>query len=386
MKPAYLSQVHAESPYLLQLQAGFRRLAFVGALEAEFAEHHNRQFLRRMRGAFLVAMLLMLLFVVPDVLTLPDGVRQAVLGVRLGLLVPLISLAWLLSYLPAVRRHLQWLGGGITLVGGLGVNAIIWLAQREGVALPYEGIILATFFFYFLTGLRFRTAVLCGWLVFAGYVWVALDVGLAGEPLLYNLFFLATANLIGSVGCYFMEYAARENFLGQQLLREVAERDFLTGLLNRRAFNEQAQRVWRLALREGKALAVALLDVDYFKRYNDHYGHAAGDEALRAVAQVLQGYARRPLDMLARFGGEEFVGLWYDLSQAEAEQRLQALRQAIQAQALAHVGSEVAEVLTLSIGLAYVAWPAELSLAQALQQADSALYRAKEQGRNALCQ
>ena len=106
MKPAYLSQVHAESPYLLQLQAGFRRLAFAGALEAEFAEHHNRQFLRRMRGAFLVAMLLMLLFVVPDVLTLPDGVRQAVLGVRLGLLVPLISLAWLLSYLSAVRCYL----------------------------------------------------------------------------------------------------------------------------------------------------------------------------------------------------------------------------------------------------------------------------------------
>ncbi len=107
---------------------------------------------------------------------------------------------------------------------GLGIAGIIWIARAHAFPLPYEGIILATVFFYFLTGLRFAVASLCGWLTFLAYLAVELISGLDSAVLLYNLFFLATANVIGSVGCYFLEYATRHNFLALGLLQDLAER------------------------------------------------------------------------------------------------------------------------------------------------------------------
>ena len=248
--------------------------------------------------------------------------------------------------------------------------------------MPYEGIILATVFFYFLTGLRFAVASLCGWLTFLAYLAVELISGLNAAVLLYNLFFLATANVIGSVGCYFLEYATRQNFLALGLLQDLAEKDPLTGLLNRRAFGERAEAGWRHAQRERQPIAVAMMDVDFFKRYNDHYGHSAGDDALRAVAQVLGSHVRRPLDVAARYGGEEFVALWYGLDEPAVLRLLDQLRAEVEGLGLAHAESLVAPVVTLSIGLAWLVPQAHQGLADALRLADVALYLAKEQGRN----
>jgi diguanylate cyclase (GGDEF)-like protein len=209
-----------------------------------------------------------------------------------------------------------------------------------------------------------------------------LSIGLAGEALLNNALFLALANIIGSVGCYSLEYATRQNFLAHGLLQDLAEKDFLTGLLNRRAFTERAERSWRQAQREKQALGVVMMDVDFFKRYNDHYGHAAGDEALRQVARVIGEYARRPLDCAARYGGEEFVGVWYGLDEAQLLAILQDIRSAIEGLGLTHAHSDAAGVVTLSIGMAYLTPQPHQSLGDALRLADVALYLAKEQGRN----
>ena len=167
-----------------------------------------------------------------------------------------------------------------------------------------------------------------------------------------------------------------------KLLQELAEKDFLTGLLNRRAFTEHAERSWRQAQREKQTLGVVMMDVDFFKRYNDHYGHAAGDEALRQVARVIGEYARRPLDCTARYGGEEFVGIWYNLSEEQMLAILENLRRGIEALGLAHAYSDAAPVVTLSIGLAYLTPQPHQSPEDALRLADVALYLAKEQGRN----
>ena len=237
-------------------------------------------------------------------------------------------------------------------------------------------------FFYTLTGLRFVAASLCGWLIFFAYLVMEVVSGLPGEVLLYNTFFLGAANVIGSVGCYFLDYSTRQNFLAQGLLQELAEKDFLTGLLNRRAFSERAERSWRQAVREHQPLAVVMMDVDFFKRYNDHYGHAAGDEALRAVGQVIGQHGRRPLDSTARYGGEEFVGLWYGVNEASIQAILEAIRSAIEGLELAHVKSDAAPVVTLSIGMAYLHPQPHQTLEDALRLADVALYLAKEQGRN----
>lgn len=382
MKLPHLEWVNQDSPYLRQHQQGFRALSFDGDLEQAFKRYHANVFLRRMRWALLVATLLALLFVALDAINLPDPLRGRILTLRLGVIQPLLLLAWLATYRRGLRDHLQLIGGIVALLCGLAVAGIIGLARYHSFALPYEGIILVTVFFYFLTGLRFTTAVLCGWLTFLAYLAVELSIGLAGELLMSNALFLALANIIGSVGCYSLEYATRQNFLAHGLLQDLAEKDFLTGLLNRRAFTERAERSWRQAQRGKQALGVVMMDVDFFKRYNDHYGHAAGDEALRQVARVIGEHARRPLDCTARYGGEEFVGLWYGLGEDQLLAILQDIRSAIEALGLSHAYSDAADVVTISIGMAYLTPQSHQSLSDTLRLADVALYLAKEQGRN----
>ena len=377
-----IAGANQDSPYLNQYRSGFRLLRFAGGLESSFRHFHSAFFLVRMRWALLVAALLVLLFTALDALSLPETLRRQFLWIRLGLIAPALLLAWLATYSQAMRRYLQWVGGTCALICGFGVVAIIWLARVQDFPLPYEGLILVTVFFYFLTGLRFVVASVCGWLTLAAYWVVEMFSGLSDLPLLYNLFFLVATNVIGSFGCYFMEYAARQNFLARGLLQEQAEKDSLTGLFNRRAFTEKAEASWRQALREQQPIAVAMLDVDFFKRYNDHYGHAAGDDALQAVAQVLGGYARRPLDVIARYGGEEFVGVWYGLDEADILQILDEARGGVEACAIAHAKSEAATVVTISLGAAWLVPQPHQSLADALRLADVALYLAKEQGRN----
>ncbi|MES2818899.1 MAG: GGDEF domain-containing protein [Pseudomonadota bacterium] len=382
MKLPHLDWVNQDSPYLRQHHEGFGLLSFSGGMEHAFSRYHANVFVLRMRWALLAAMLLMLLFAVLDAISLPEAIRDKTLAVRLGLIVPMLALTWLATFRRGSRPYLQLMGGATALASGLGVDAIIWIARSQDFPLPYEGIILVTVFFYFLAGLRFVVAALCGWLTFFAYLWVEISSGLPDEVLLYNAFFLVTANVIGSLGSYFLEYATRQNFLAQGLLQELAEKDFLTGLLNRRAFSERAALSWRQALRERKPVALAMMDVDYFKRFNDNYGHAAGDQALRQVAQVIGGHARRPLDITARYGGEEFVGLWYDLTEEQILPILQNIRTGILAANLPHAYSDAAEVVSISIGLTYLVPQPHQTLEDALRVADVALYLAKEQGRN----
>jgi diguanylate cyclase (GGDEF)-like protein len=367
-------------------RAGWLRLRFAdAALEADFRRYHLAEFLPRMRKSLPVALALFLAFAMLDALSLPPLVRDGVLGLRLGGIVPVLALTWVALYVRSLREWLQWLVSASALASGLGIVGIIWVARVHAFGLPYEGIILATFFSYFLTGLRFVAASLCGWLVFLAYVAMELHVGLNGDTLLYNAFFLATANLIGCFGNHFLEQAVRQNFCSMVQMHKLAERDFVTGLLNRRAFSTRATGIWREALRDGRSIGIAMVDVDHFKHYNDHYGHAAGDVALQSVAHVIAEHARRPLDACARYGGEEFVVLWYDVDADHALALAQRMCQAVQALGLPHVASPTAEAVSISVGLVCTAVHDAAQWDAALRAADQALYQAKQQGRNRVC-
>ena len=367
-------------------RAGWLRLRFAdAALEADFRRYHLAEFLPRMRKSLPVALALFLAFAMLDALSLPPLVRDGVLGLRLGGIVPVLALTWVALYVRSLREWLQWLVSASALASGLGIVGIIWVARVHAFGLPYEGIILATFFSYFLTGLRFVAASLCGWLVFLAYVAMELHVGLNGDTLLYNAFFLATANLIGCFGNHFLEQAVRQNFCSMVQMHKLAERDFVTGLLNRRAFSTRATGIWREALRDGRSIGIAMVDVDHFKHYNDHYGHAAGDVALQSVAHVIAEHARRPLDACARYGGEEFVVLWYDVDADHALALAQRMCQAVQALGLPHVASPTAGVVSISVGLVCTAVHNAAQWDAALRAADQALYQAKQQGRNRVC-
>jgi diguanylate cyclase (GGDEF)-like protein len=182
-----------------------------------------------------------------------------------------------------------------------------------------------------------------------------------------------------------VEHAYRRNFLEDALISELVARDGLSGLMNRRAFDEHLLRVWQHALRDSRPIAVLFIDIDHFKRHNDNWGHQAGDLALRRVAQVIQGFARRPLDLAARYGGEEFAVILYDMTLPHIQDLAERLREAVQdlrsTPREATAGPTGIEV-TVSVGVG-VAIPSIGRTPQGVVQlADEALYEAKQTGRN----
>jgi len=167
----------------------------------------------------------------------------------------------------------------------------------------------------------------------------------------------------------------------RRMLERLANLDGLTELANRRRFDELYAQEWERAQRSGAPLSVALLDIDAFKQYNDHYGHPAGDRALRAVARAAR-ESMRPSDLAARYGGEELVLLLPDTDAAQARRVIDGLCDAIAGLELAHAASRVAPVLTVSVGGATLGTHGPESAAALFEAADSHLYRAKQAGRN----
>ena len=158
--------------------------------------------------------------------------------------------------------------------------------------------------------------------------------------------------------------------------------DGLTGIANRRRFDDRLAVEWLRCGRQKVPLTVVLIDIDHFKLYNDHFGHLAGDECLCRLAQLLQNTIRRADEVAARFGGEEFVLLLPDISLASAITVVQRCMDSLQAAAIAHPQSPTAPILTLSMGIASVVPSHEASPDTVVKAADSALYRAKNAGRN----
>jgi diguanylate cyclase (GGDEF)-like protein len=165
-------------------------------------------------------------------------------------------------------------------------------------------------------------------------------------------------------------------------LAQLSTTDELTGIANRRRFDEALAHEWQRGARQKDPLSLLMLDIDHFKLYNDHYGHLAGDECLRRVSHLLGGGVRRAGELVARYGGEEFVVLLpstdLDLAQAIAQRCMQQVREA----AIPHGRSPTAEFLTLSIGVACTVPDVGRKPDTLVREADTALYRAKDAGRN----
>ena len=168
----------------------------------------------------------------------------------------------------------------------------------------------------------------------------------------------------------------------RRLLEQLAALDGLTGIPNRRRFDESYALEWRRCQRAGQPLSLVVADVDHFKAYNDTLGHAAGDRVLQEVAAVLRQCARRPGDLAARYGGEEFVLLLPETGAQEAQMLAEELRAKLEARGLTHPASPVGASVTLSIGGASTT-PMQAEADPAFfPLADAALYQAKASGRN----
>lgn len=167
----------------------------------------------------------------------------------------------------------------------------------------------------------------------------------------------------------------------KQMLEEMAGIDGLTGINNRRSFDTIYQKEWQKILRYKDPLSLIMIDVDFFKNYNDFYGHGAGDAVLKEIAKAIKNQLNRPEDMVARYGGEEFVVVLPRTEKNGAMQKAEKIRKAVESLAITHEKSDCADVVTISLG--GVTHEKEDGNPEAfLKQSDEMLYKAKSEGRN----
>jgi diguanylate cyclase (GGDEF)-like protein len=377
------------SAYAHELRRGLGDLRFGEPLEAEYRVAHVQRVRPRVRIWYSMNVVLSVLFTADQVRR--DGVWNVLSLAHLGLLVPCTAaLVWLVWsryyerwYLPASRV----LGTSFNVL--VAAFVAVALAREDGQQLGSLTVILIGAFFF--SGLMFRQALLTAAMILIAFAAAAMAASLDTAALVKGMVILMATSGIAAIIYRDVEQAYRRNFLEDALISELVTRDGLSGLMNRRAFDEHLQRVWQQALRDQRSVALFIIDIDHFKRHNDEWGHQAGDLALRNVAQAIQGFAHRPLDLAARYGGEEFALILYDMPLLIVHELAERLREAVQnlhitprevREVREAAATQKAAAITVSVGVG-LGVPSIGRTPQGLVQlADEALYEAKQAGRN----
>ena len=377
-----LNRPDLDSQVVRQLETGTPDLRFTPMLEKEFREFCVSQVISRGRLVASIAFILALAITALEIAFANPAIERTSGLVPLAALCPLLGIIVLTTYVPALMRHYELIAATSITFAGL---IAIYVAQRasvEGASYVLASIVLINLYGCRFLGFRFHVGVALASLFVAAHVVIGIAVGLPMNQLLYMTAILAAATVIGSVSSYNWENTLRITFIERRMLNELAQRDGLTGIYNRRIFDDYIQRVWRQARRDHVIVEIIFIDIDHFKVYNDLYGHQAGDDCLRRVAQTISRAAKRPFDFTARYGGEEFVLVLYGPPEDYARTLPEQLRQDVMELAIRHEGSRVAPTITASVGVAIADPSSGRSLTGAIQAADEALSEAKQSGRN----
>jgi diguanylate cyclase (GGDEF)-like protein len=304
--------------------------------------------------------------------------RLTMIGLAIGCRAWLCALSWRSDF---VRVYAK-LALPLAVVGHVCINAMFASEIFGGQSGYLSAIAVCAFGASLLSGLRFQqsllvnSAVLCVVIVSAGLQKLpSMAAASAIGPIVFVM-------LMAGIVAIALERSMRALYVENRRVGEMASRDGLTGLKNRRAFDEHLARVWQLALHDGRSLGVMLIDVDFFKAFNDSLGHQAGDAALQSVANVVAATAGRPLDLSARYGGEELAIILFDVTREYVAELAERVRRRVEGLRIRHPTSTGSPVLTVSVGAGFVRPTVERSAQGAITLADRALYAAKRAGRN----
>lgn len=373
-----------------------RLLSFPPLLETQFESDSTAARLGRLRLLGLIALLLLNLFNLTDPTMLPDIAAHA-MRVRLGIVTPIMALVVASMSLRPLTPWREWLTACLVLLAGGSLIHLFTLSQHANALQYHTGVILIVMFSCIVLRQRFWFALGTNLilLIAYGYAIVALPA-MPPEVKLNSIMVLFSAVCISLMANYQLEFDLRRTYL-QTLLQRIetirmgfardelarqAQSDELTGLANRRSFDGTLQTDWLRAQRNREPIALLYLDVDYFKPYNDHYGHQAGDACLKQVAGIMQQSVQRATDLCARYGGEEFVILLPQTGMANALAIAERLRASIESARIPHAHSAAAQWVTISCGVASMTPRQDQAPAFLVEAADKALYVAKQSGRN----
>jgi len=367
-------------------QREIARLRFRPEVEEAFRAHYLHRNLPRARWA--TAIYLALVVVVTAInmrggmAPMSESVLEPIYLLRLGVACPALVLLLAATLYPVLQRHYQWIAGACVIATGMSVMTISGIAAAAGTPQFQMGDVLVLVYAALFVGLLFRAVLIVTGSLIAAFVGIGLYLGVPSADLSYAAAVMFATTLMCGLSALRVERLVRASFIETQLLNDIAERDGLSGLYNRRMFDTLANRLWLHAQRTGEALQVILVDIDHFKPFNDLYGHQAGDSCIRQVATIMARAARRPFDFCARYGGEEFALVLYAPSGADPTAIPEQVRRETMALCIPHANSAAAGTITVSVGSAIAPPESKRSLAGLIQAADEALYRAKQLGRN----
>ena len=308
----------------------------------------------------------------------------------------IISIAWVLAFVPKLNKWFDHYVG----LGSMGAVAITFtlinvLEQGQNNVLFHAAMMYAVVIIYGFVGMRFYTAIIAGWC--GGLIGVIASTALSGS---IDWTFLnrtyTFSSFLGMALAYATDRQHRENYLQNcmlelnrlELMRQaqqlsiLSQQDALTGLANRRYLDEVLENEWKRAIRHEVPITIMMIDIDFFKLYNDTLGHIQGDQCLRRIAILLGSIASRSGDLAARYGGEEFLLLFSMTDKEQAIIQVQRLMELVRTIAINHPKSSVSKNVTISVGVATMTPHLNDSLSEFVSQADHALYIAKSNGRN----
>ncbi|SSO25171.1 diguanylate cyclase [Acinetobacter nosocomialis] len=308
----------------------------------------------------------------------------------------IVLIAWILSFIKKLNQWFDYYVG----IGSAAAVAITFilinvLENGQDNVLFHAAMMYAIVIIYGAVGMRFYTAIIAGWV--GGLVGILVSTYVKGD---IDWTFLnrtyTFSSFLGMTLAYATDRQHRENYLQNcmielnrielmqqaQQLSLLSQQDALTGLANRRYLDETLDNEWRRALRHETPLTIMMVDIDFFKAYNDTLGHLKGDQCLKDIATAISSIAARSGDLVARYGGEEFLLLFPMTNAQQAQIQVERLMNAIKKIAIVHPCSSVSPYVTISAGVATTIPRLNDSISAFVSRADHALYQAKTNGRN----
>ncbi|MFQ3789149.1 diguanylate cyclase [Halomonas sp. A29] len=387
MKETLLQAVESD------LKRPWYRLRFSTAVEARFEADTSARRTRHLLIAGIVALVIYDLYIFNDYVIRPESMQTAA-WIRFGLMTPvgIAALFWVRHGLsPAMREAAM----SATLVLGMLCSSLIFYLSDSlysfldtfsfGLILVVGNILFSLRF-----GFALASSLLCG-IIMAAFV---MPYDYTDNAVKINTLVVFSSSAVFTLVANFrLEASERQAYLlllreqlranaafhDNQALTKISITDPLTGVANRRHFDTMLEQRWDEALAENTVLGMLVIDIDHFKDYNDHYGHLQGDACLRQVAQEMQNHIRQEVDLVVRYGGEEFVVLLPNASASSTMRAAQRIRQGIEALAIPQAGPGV---ITVSVGAAALRPHQSMEPAILLSIADAALFQAKRAGRN----
>ncbi|HHZ8640244.1 TPA: GGDEF domain-containing protein [Acinetobacter baumannii] len=308
----------------------------------------------------------------------------------------IVLIAWILSFIKKLNQWFDYyVGIGSSAAVAITFILINVLENGQDNVLFHAAMMYAIVIIYGAVGMRFYTAIIAGWV--GGLIGILVSTYLNGD---IDWTFLnrtyTFSSFLGMTLAYATDRQHRENYLQNcmielnrielmqqaQQLSLLSQQDALTGLANRRYLDETLDNEWRRALRHETPLTIMMVDIDFFKPYNDSLGHLKGDQCLKDIATAISSIAARSGDLVARYGGEEFLLLFQMTNAQQAKIQAERLMNAIKKIAIVHPCSSVSPYVTISVGVATTIPRLNDSISAFVSRADHALYQAKTNGRN----